>query len=367
MSVEKKQSKRTKVAVVILIVFALCIVAWAGLTIIAYEENIDQRFESYPPLMLQVEDFPGLNRIKYVFTSDNGQKLVGYMYSDGQEPKGIVVIAHGFGGGGHNSYMDCANYFAQHGYAVFAYDATGNDESEGEGVGGIPQGVVDLSYALSFIEDNDQFPDLPIFLFGHSWGAYSVCSVLTLHPEVKAVIACAGCNRSSDIFEVGAKMELGNLACTMTPFVQLHEKVKYGEYASLTAMDGFEASQAAIMIVHSKDDTTVPPSYGYDLYYEKYKDDPRFTFISLQGRGHEVMNDSRNSYKEEFNKGFDEWLETLDYDHKAEENRERFASDKAAYINSHLDRKQWSGRLDKDLFQKFVDFYDQYAANGLAD
>ena len=63
-------------------------------------------------------------------------------------------MAHGLGGGGHNSYMDCANYFARHGYYVFAYDATGNDESEGEGVGGLPQGVIDLDYAISFVEQS---------------------------------------------------------------------------------------------------------------------------------------------------------------------------------------------------------------------
>ena len=58
--------------------------------------------------------------------------------------------------------MDCANYFAQHGYYVFAYDATGNDDSEGEGVGGFPQGVVDLDHAISFVEKSGNFPDLPI-------------------------------------------------------------------------------------------------------------------------------------------------------------------------------------------------------------
>ncbi|WP_370631506.1 serine aminopeptidase domain-containing protein [Peptoniphilus sp. KCTC 25270] len=63
----------------------------------------------------------------------------GSLYSVGDNLKGIIIIAHGFGGGGHNSYLDCINYFAQNGYYVFAYDATGNDESEGEGVRGFPQ------------------------------------------------------------------------------------------------------------------------------------------------------------------------------------------------------------------------------------
>ena len=114
-------------------------------------------------------------------------------------------MAHGFGGGGHNSYIDCANYFAHHGYWVFAYDATGNDESEGEGVGGLPQGVIDLDYAITFVEGSGNFPNLPIVLFGHSWGGYIVCSVLSYHPEVKAVIACSGFNSSSNMFEAEGK------------------------------------------------------------------------------------------------------------------------------------------------------------------
>lgn len=66
-----------------------------------------------------------------------------------------MIIAHGFGGGGHNSYMDAADYFARNGYYVFTYDATAMDKSEGEGLGGIPQGVIDLDSAISFVERMD--------------------------------------------------------------------------------------------------------------------------------------------------------------------------------------------------------------------
>lgn len=285
--------------------------------------------------------------------------LTGYLYSAGENQHGIIMIAHGFGGGGHNSYMDCANYFAQNGYYVFAYDATGNDESEGDGVGGIPQGAIDLDYAISFVEDSGNFPDLPIGLFGHSWGGYSVCSVLTYHPEVKAVIECSGCNRSSDLFEAGGKEQAGSVIYTMMPFIKIHERVKYGKYASNTAMAGFAASAAAVMVVHSADDGVVPIEYGYDLYYEKYRDDPRFTFIRYEDKGHNnIFND--NTYTEEFNAGFDEWLESLDYDYEAEENKEKFAADKAEYIHNHLDREKWCSRLDADMFEQFLSFYDRY-------
>ena len=336
------------------------VAGWWWFCVKMYDENFNVRGDSYEPLMLRVEDFEGLNCKEYSFDSDKGQKLAGYLYSVGDEQHGIVVIAHGFGGGGHNSYMDVANYFAQNGYYVFAYDATGCDKSEGEGVGGVPQGVIDLDHAISFVEESDEIPDLPIVLFGHSWGGYCVSSVLTYHPEVKAVIECSGFNRSSDMFESGGKSQAGGVIYAMTPFIRIHERFKYGKYASNTAMDGFDSTDASIMIVHSADDDVIGIEYGCDKYYEKYKDDPRFTFLRFEDRGHnDIFNDLENTYKDDFNAGFELWLETLDYDYEAEENRDKFIADKAEYINENLDREAWSSRLDEDLFSQFLDFYDK--------
>jgi pimeloyl-ACP methyl ester carboxylesterase len=280
------------------------------------------------------------------------------LYSTGDEQGGIVIIAHVFGG--HNSYMDVAEFFAQNGYYVFAYDATGCDKSEGEGVGGVPQGVIDLDYAISFVEKSNEIPNLPIVLFGHSWGGYCVSSVLTYHPEIKAVIECSGFNRSSDMFESGGKSQAGDVIYTMTPFIRIHELFKYGRYASNTAMDGFDSTDAAVMIVHSADDDVIGIEYGYDMYYEKYQNDSRFTFIRFEDRGHnEIFNDPENTYKDEFNAEFDTWLETLDYDYNAEDNIERFKEDKAEYITESLDHVRWSTRLDEELFTRFLDFYNE--------
>ena len=133
----------------------------------------------------------------------------------------------------------------------------------------------------------------------------------------------------------------------------------YGKYASSTAMDGFENTDASILVLHSADDNVIGIEYGYDKYYEKYKDNPRFTFIRFEDRGHnEVYNDPDNTYKDEFNAEFDKWLETLDYDYKAEENKERFTADRAKYITENLDHTKWSTRLDEDLFAQFLDFYN---------
>lgn len=354
-----KKSKRRIVLIVIGCIVVL-ITGFGGLVSAnLYDNNINKRFESYPPLKLRVDDFDNLKYQKYTFPSDKGQLLTGYLYHSDGEQRGIIVFAHGFGGG-HNSYLDCIHYFAKNGYYVFAYDATGNDESEGNGVGGFPQGAIDLNYAISFVQNKDEFPDLPIALFGHSWGGYGVCSVLTYHPEVKAVISSCGCNRSSDLFESGGRSEAGNVIYAMMPFVKIHEWIKYGKYATNTAIDGFEASKAAVMIAHSLDDDVILPQYGYNQYYARYQNNPRFSFLLFDDKGHsDFFLDKNNSYKQEFGAKLEQWMQGLPYDRLSEEGKERFATEKADFIQKNLDRSKWSGRLDEKLFEQFLRFYDE--------
>ena len=109
-----KRKKKKKIFIIVLCIVSALVIAgdWA-LTVMIYNENFNRRFESYEPLMLYIDDFDGLQRTRYEFSSDKGQTLTGYMYSSGEDQRGIIVLAHGFGGGGHNSYMNCADYFAR--------------------------------------------------------------------------------------------------------------------------------------------------------------------------------------------------------------------------------------------------------------
>lgn len=344
------------------ILFIFLIVGIAIMSITTYKDVFEKRFTSYEPLMFKVEDFQNLSRKQYKFLSNKGDELVGYMYSKGTNQKGIVVIAHGFGDGGHNSYMNCANYFAENGYYVFAYDVTGCDESAGEVMGGVPRGLLDLRSAISFIEENKEFNNLPIVLFGHSWGGYAVSNVLNYNPEVKGVISISGVDKSEYIFKAGGEKQIGKGIELLMPFINMYEESTYKDYAKTSAVEGFKNTDAKIMIVHSEDDDVVPMKYGYDIYEKEFKDDPRFTFIKFKDRGHNhLYNDI--TYFKEFNKSFDEWVKGLDYDYKDKENIDRFIEDKKNYIDKNLDRKRWADSLDKELFKKFLDFYNESIAS----
>ena len=41
------------------------------------------------------------------------------------------------------------------------------------------------------------------------------------------------------------------------------------------------------------------------------------------------------------------------------EDKDRFAADKADYIHENLDREKWSNMLDKEMFEQFLEFYNE--------
>ena len=160
--------KRTVIIAVIAAFVSVPLIIMPVSTVIVYEAIFSTRYETLDWMRFSVQDYEGLQMQRSDFES-GGVTLAGYKYSKQTEQvKGVVIIAHGMGGGGQNTYMPFADCFTSNGYYVFAYDARGNDNSGGDSVRGLPQGVMDLDSAICHVKSLDEYRDLPIMLFGHS-------------------------------------------------------------------------------------------------------------------------------------------------------------------------------------------------------
>lgn len=355
---KEKMKKGLKITLIILgillvLIIAALLIAPKMIVKTIYKQNFGTRFTSSEPHCRDIAEFDGLEREKHVFTSNEGQKITGYVYKKGDtEPKGLIVLAHGFGGGGHCSYMDVADYFASNGYNVFAYDATGNDESEGESVKGLPQGVIDLDYALNYIKADEELSDLPLMLWGHSWGGYSVCSVSKLHPEIEGIISVAGFNSSLDMIENVGRGMAGDAIDYAMPLFEDLEKDKFGDFATMTALEGLERSTADVLIYHSADDDTIPIELSYDKYYEKFADNERFTFVRFEDRGHNYIFNSAESleYREKVNADYKKYVESIGEENVTPEIRLDF-------IKKNVDRMKFF-ELDSETMEQMLEFYD---------
>ncbi len=349
----KKSLKITLAIVAVLVALtAVALFLPRILTICVYKDYFDVRSDVYEPRRQFTTDFDRLQCEKYTFASNNGQNLTGWRYyKNNTAPNALVVMAHGFGAGGQNSYMHIADYFVQNGFAVFTYDATGNGDSEGEGVNGLPQGIIDLDHALNYVKTIDEFDGLPVVLWGHSWGAYSVGNAAALHPEVRAVAMVSCFDQSLDMIEAEGRNIAGDAVDIVLAYALELEQERFGDYADMSCSESLAVSQAAFFIVHSADDPRIPKSISYDVLHEKYCTDPRFTFVEYTDRGHDYISesDAARAYIDEFNAGFDEWLATLDGGFTPEA--------KAAYLTENLDKKRLNDP-DDELMGKIVDFYN---------
>ena len=277
------------ISVFLIAVFLVGMIAAYSAVSSAYRKAFNYRCTTSIADRYDIEKFPTMSYRKHTFPTRQGHMLTGYLYesAEGKDAKALVVFAHGLGAGGQVGDLPIFDYLVQNGYCVFAYDATGNDESEGEAVGGLPQGYIDMDYAVTYAQSLEETRGLSLVLMGYSWGGLSAGNTLNTHPEAVAVVTIAGWNRANDLVMRSNEKKMGAaVAKAMDPFIGLYEVITYGKYAFSTAMKGFAGSDCGVMIIHGELDGTVPIELGYDIYAEKYADDPRFTFLRYSDRGH---------------------------------------------------------------------------------
>ena len=288
MSVKCKNRLKKFLIIFVSIIIVNLVVILPVVTVLIYEGIFSMRYETDESCRFSLDDYEGLQCQRNDFLSEE-VTLAGYMYfKENMQVKGVLVLVHGLGGGGHNTYMPFVDYFTSNGYYVFAYDATGNDNSGGKNVEGFPQGIIDLNNALCHVETIEEYQDLPVFLLGHSWGGYSVGNVLCMHPDVKGAVIIAGFNESENLLQYHSEKIVGDTFIDfLMLYVEAYEQIKFGkEYTDITAIQGMEATNANILIAHSKDDTSVPTKYGYDIFNEKFGDSERFHYVLYEDKGH---------------------------------------------------------------------------------
>jgi dienelactone hydrolase len=241
--------------------------------------------------------------------------LQGYVYGVGQD-RGLVVLAHGIGGGA-DSYLAQIAYFVDQGWCVFAYDATGSFDSEGKSTRGFPQVLLDLRAALDFIEGEGSLSSLPVLLFGHSWGGYAVVNVLHFGYDVAGVVSVSGADSSLEIVTEQGRRMMGGFIDLQVPFLWLYEWFLFGGVASLRGSEAIFESGVPVLVVHGREDEFV--SYDGAAIYSKVEGSDRGNVRSLllsePGRsGHSDLFDSLSSLKyiEEINVVYGELYERYD-------------------------------------------------------
>ena len=293
-------------------------------------------------------------RTEVKFMSENNE-LTGYIYGSAKNTKGIVVISHGIGGGA-DSYIQEATYFAKRGYRVLSFSNTGSQESQGEGTMGLSQSVIDLDAALDYVEAQPEFEKLPVFLYGHSWGGYAVTAVLNYDHDIAAVVSVAGYNSPMEMIMEWSKPNLGILRYPEYPYVWLYQKLRFGGASNLSAADGINSVDIPVMIIHGTDDQVIAYDGASIMAHRDEITNPNVQFVTYE---YPPQNGHTDLYVAKSALNYIEELEA-DWDMLEEEygGEELIPEDVKKEWYEHLDREKASKRDEvfmQDVYKFFRD------------
>ncbi len=300
------------------------------------------------------EDIQDEYEREFLFFTSGKHQLRGYLYG-AENTKGLIVISHGLGGMAE-SYLTETVYFVEHGYQVFAFDNTGCDGSEGESSIGLCQSVIDLDAALTFIENEERFDDLPIFLYGHSWGGYAVTAIFNYEHDIAASVSVAGFNDPMTmITEWGVNM-MGCFGYIQYPYIYVYQKTVFGKNLDMTAVDGINNTETPILLIHGNADETIRMDGAATVAYRDEITNPNVQYKICDK---EKQNDHNRmwvdeeaiSYIEEKNEIYMQLYEQYEEEIPDEVKAEFYAGVDKAKVNV----------LDENFMQDVLSFYEQSA------
>lgn len=292
------------------------------------------------------DEYP--RQLFHFMSGDN--RLQGYLYGQTND-QGLIVLAHGIGGGA-DSYLPQITWFVDQGWRVMAYDSTGSFASEGKSTRGFPQALLDLDAALTYVSEQAGLSDLPLLLYGHSWGGYAVTTILHDDHDIRGVISAAGANSPMEIvLEQGERM-MGPLIYLQAPSLWLYQRFLFGSAASLAADDAIRAGDTPVMLIHGINDDMV--QYKKSAIVASFQaDQPEHVRLLIQdqpGRdGHKSLfrSDDAIAYIESVNKDYLQLYEAYDQKIPYGEDQDFYAT---------VDRAL-AQQLDETLMQELQAFY----------
>lgn len=267
--------------VLLLLVFIL-IGVWS------YRIAFQARFEGggdYYPYFSQLH--PSWQRRAVSFPSQQGDTLRGHLFFYDGPQKALIVLCHGYGMS-LNDYLPECEYFCRNGYTVLAFDGSGTGISDGV-LRGLPQHILDLAACLDYVSSNPDLNTLPLLLYGHSWGGYSVdCVHLLGHYPVQGIISASAFQISTAGLKPHMQRHWGIIAPLPMLGVTIYQRWKFGPLVGATAVEGLARTEAPVLILQSRDDGIIRYQDNYEVLYAAFREDPKKTFLPLEHHNHNI-------------------------------------------------------------------------------
>ena len=224
------------------------------------------------------------------FTMD-GYTLRGHVYGDAPDARGLVVLRHGIFSQ-HQDYLAYITALVDRKWKVFAYDAIGCGESDGDSTLGFAQSPLDVHAAVQFARESGMAGELPVLLFGHSWGGYGVAGALDFDDGVAGCVTMSGFDTPTGITIASSAASMGPIAYTQAPVIDLINWLDFGADGNRSAAQAISKSDVPVLVVHGTGDEVVGFGTSAIIAQRDAIANPNVTYLVKDEPGR----DGHNSY-----------------------------------------------------------------------
>lgn len=285
------------------------------------------------PCYLRYEDYEAFLSRKMIRIGFYGEAIKGYIYEDKNRAdfRGFIILAHGFFGT-HVQYLVDIAFLTKLGYQVLAFDQYGVGISEGKTQVSFANGVYVLENVIRFVEKEKLNENLPIYLYGHSWGAYCVAGALKKHPEIEKAIMRSGFVSPLTVMLDMVKSQNKALYYFLLPMFSLCFFTIFGRRNMITAKRGLKNNhQTKCLVIHAEDDPMVLYQHSIAQYCLKHAENQRKVIVHREGKHNTLITLQASENYADAVKKYEEILQIQDENEKTRQ-MESFLS--------HLNRVQ---------------------------
>ena len=122
--------------------------------------------------------------------------------------------------------------------------------------------LVNLDHALTYIKNDRQLSQYPLFLFGRSWGGYAATSVLSRHKNICGCVAVAPFNSGYTLFVEKGEQYMSPFADMVQidfpkEFLNAYQTILFKDYTKYSAVAGINSTDVPVYIAHGTRDFVI--------------------------------------------------------------------------------------------------------------
>ena len=215
--------------------------------------------------------------------------LRGYVFGESNDG-GLVVFCHGLFGGAAE-YFAFARHFVSKGQAVFMFDNTGCNESEGKSIQGAMQGLYDLQAAFEYLNAHEpQLIQRNIALIGHSWGGFAAAAFPVKGFNIKCVVSLAGYDRAPLAMCNFVTGMFGRSTALLLPYFNIIQWLQYGKKGFISSVANINSSDIPYLIVQGSRDKIIHHNSAAIYNFRHRITNPNANFIFRTESDHNKHN-----------------------------------------------------------------------------